>query len=262
MFRGRGSAPSIGGRSSTSNGNSKINFNNDDVNVNVNNDDTISHYHPYIHYWRRYPYYRYDRNLIAIEIIATAFILLLLVTVVIMSYKPSFIDPIETIKGEYIRNKLVFLLITTLLTAFVFFLSKSKKTLIRNLTTALLLSIIVITIFIGIKFSLDTTYNEDKFSEFYETSEVKQNEKSDKIQNISIGLDGIKITNLRQYYINENMKAYKYFSYKSIAITVLYVIIIVFNGMMIMRLLKVEEKNDRLSKDDAILFDEEENVKI
>lgn len=107
-----------------------------------------------------------------------------------------------------------------------------------------------------------TNYNENKFSELYETSEIKEYEKSNKKQNISIGLDGIKLTDLKQSYIDENIMAYKFFSYKSIAITILYIIVIVFNIAMIIRLLKMQEKNERLNKDDSILFDEEENIKI
>lgn len=251
MFRGRGSSPSIGGSSHNSTEN------------NLDNDETVSHYHPYIDYWSRNSYYyHYDRNFVAMEIGITAFILLICLIIFILAYKTSFVDPIETIKRTYIISKLIVVFVTTLLIACAFLFSKSRETLIKSLAIILLLSIVSIIIFMGIKFNFDTIYNENKFSELYETSEIKEYEKSNKKQNISIGLDGIKLTDLKQSYIDENIMAYKFFSYKSIAITTLYIIVIVFNIAMIIRLFKMQEKNERLNKDDSILFDEEKNIKI
>ncbi len=247
MYRGRGSAPSIdrgaGGK---------------------DNNSTISHHHPYIHYWSHYPYYiiHYDRKFMAMEIIIAALAFLFILATFVLIYKLPFVDPIEKVKRTYINSKLVSLIITIVLIGIACYTSKSKETLIKNLEIILLLSIIAIMVFMGIKINFDTIYNENKFAEFYETSEIKQDEKANKRQNISISKDGMSITDSKQTYINESMTAYKFFGYKSMAITVLYVFVIIFNMAMIVRLLKMKEKNDRLSKDDSILFDEEKNVKI
>ena len=91
---------------------------------------------------------------------------------------------------------------------------------------------------------------------------MKHNEEVKQKKVISINIDGLKVKEAKQSYIDESIIAYKFFSYKSVAVAILYIIIILFNLAMIVRLIKMQEKNDRLNKDDIILFDEEENVKI
>lgn len=258
MFRGRGAVPSVGGGQ----GNNRWNFgknNNDD------NEDTISHYHTYIHYWsRRSRYYgrRYDEKFVAMSMGVTIFLVTICIAIFILAYKPSFIDPIEKIKTTYLNCKIFFAMMLAIIVGIASYFSKTKQTLIKNLSVLVLITTIVSITFSGIKLSLDSTYNEEKFGELYETSEVKQNEEPTKKKVISVNIDGLKVKEAKQNYIDENILAYKFFSYKSTAITVLYAIIIIFNLAMIIRLIKRQEKNDRLNKDDIILFDEEENIKI
>ena len=47
--------------------------------------------------------------------------------------------------------------------------------------------------------------------------------------------------------------------YSSFAINGFLIILLIYE---IIKVLNIQEKKDRLSKDDAILFDEEENIKI
>lgn len=66
----------------------------------------------------------------------------------------------------------------------------------------------------------------------------------------------------KQYYIDECIEAYNVFKVKSYATLIVHLLL---NMLLIYQILKMQknnEKKERLNKDDIVLFDEEENVKM
>ena len=107
---------------------------------------------------------------------------------------------------------------------------------------------------------MDSIYTENKFAEIYE-QEYTESKTSDK-NKIDIGLTGVSIKSEKEYYIDKCIEAYNVFTikmYSSFAINGFLIILLIYE---IIKVLNIQEKKDRLSKDDAILFDEEENIKI
>ena len=124
----------------------------------------------------------------------------------------------------------------------------------------IIISIITILTFFGIKVNMDSIYTENKFAEIYE-QEYTESKTSDK-NKIDIGLTGVSIKSEKEYYIDKCIEAYNVFTikmYSSFAINGFLIILLIYE---IIKVLNIQEKKDRLSKDDAILFDEEENIKI
>ena len=72
----------------------------------------------------------------------------------------------------------------------------------------------------------------------------------------------IKIKSEKEYYIDECVKAYNIFSIRMYGIIGLNVLLIILLIYQIPKVSRIQEKRDKLSKDDEILFDEEENVKF
>ena len=100
--------------------------------------------------------------------------------------------------------------------------------------------------------------NEATFGEFYEQYETQANDNS---KSLKFGLfPGISISDPKEAYINESMSAYTNFSTKVIVYMVIQFIIVAILFYLSSRLSRIEEKKQRLSKDDKILFDEEQNI--
>ncbi len=213
-------------------------------------------------YRRRYYFIKYDEKFVLMEIIANLLILALGFATYVLAYKPEFVDPIEGIKKIYINSQIISMITSLTLIMITMFFSKTKEILIKRLKIILILSMLAIMVFVGIKIGLNIKYNNyEKFSKYYEISEVKENEELNK-NNIKVALTGIEIRDIKQAYIEDNMKAYKYFTYKTTACTVLYAILVIFNVSMIIKVANQQESIDKMQRDDSILFDEEENVKF
>ena len=115
-----------------------------------------------------------------------------------------------------------------------------------------------ILIFLGIKASMDSTYTKNKFEQIYILENGENNSKT----KIDIGITGVQIKTEKEYYIDECVKAYNIFylrMYGIVAINILLIILLIYQ---IFKVAKIQESRDRISKDDAILFDEEENIKF
>ena len=139
----------------------------------------------------------------------------------------------------------------------VYFTKSSKEHLIRYLRIITLLSFISIIVFFGVKINLDNEYNETTFASFYDEDESKDTYS----QTLSFGLSGLKISTPKQAYIDQNMDAYTYFTIKTILYMVLQLVITILIFYFSIRLTNIENKKDKLSKDDKILFDDVQNVK-
>ena len=77
-----------------------------------------------------------------------------------------------------------------------------------------------------------------------------------------IGLTGVSIKSEKEYYINECVKLYSIFktkSYGTLGINFLLCILLIYQ---IVKNQKIQIKKERLSRDEAVLFDIEENIKF
>ena len=243
MFRNRGEVPNI-----------------DIGQDNGNGGYGVPHYS---HYWRRYGYYgyyiiHYDKTFIAMELISAFLIILIAVAVYLFAYQITFYDPIAETKTTFLTFQLISILATVILAGLITILSKHKETIIKGLKLVGIMSLLIVLIHLGSKIYLDSQYNEETFGEFYETYE--QGNTGSK--RLTIGLSGIQYLDDKEAYIEESVNAYTNFKVKTILYMVIYCITICIIFYLAHRLENMEDKKEELYKDDAVLFDEEENIKF
>lgn len=249
-YMGRGRMPSIGGN----NTGSKTDVSNDNLN---NRNNGRRYYRGY--FFRRYYYIPLDNTYVIMQMIATFIILIVAGIAFLTTYKSPINDPIQDTKNIIMNTHIIITLSLLVITLLANYFSKNKKTLIRILIMNLILSIITIFVFVGIKMNMDATYTSSKFEQIYEEYE-EQN--SNGTLRIDIDYTGMKIKNEKEYYIDECLKLYNIFNIKTYGILGLDLLLIILLIYQISKVSKIQEKKDRLTRDDAILFDEEENVKI
>ena len=120
--------------------------------------------------------------------------------------------------------------------------NEDKRELFNRMLMLFAFSLIVMASITFIKLGMDSYYNDAKFEEFF----------------ISSGMD----YKYEQTYINECKVLYDMFSMKVLTL-------IVINGLLnllllyrILKLEKMKRKLDRIEKDDIVVYDEEQNIKI
>lgn len=246
-YMGRGDFSSFGG-------NSGGGLENNETNNNMNKDRM---YYRNL-FFRRYYFIPVDNTYYLIQIIAIIIMFIIAGITFFATYKPSVIDPIENTKriilNTYIIINLSLLVFIILVNCF----SKDKNALIKRLSVLLAISIITILVFLGIKIHLDATYTKSRFEQIYtmENGEQLSNSKS----KFDIGLTGVKIKTEKEYYADECLKAYNVFSIKMYGVIGANILLIILLIFQVIKISQIQEKRDRLTRDDAILFDEEENV--
>ena len=242
-FMGRGDMPSI----------------NSNIGGNENDNFDGGYRHHYGWYYRRMYYIPLDNTYVIMQMIVTFIILIIGVIAYLFTHKSSIIDPIENTKSMFMNTYLVVLLILLAVVAIANFFSKTKESLIKKLIIILVVSIVTMVAFLGIKLNYASTYNENKFEQLYSEQGIKESSNSSKLD---IGIDGLSIKTEKEYYIDECMEMYNIFKIKTYVMLGLHLLL---NALLIYQILKVtniQEKKDRLSKDDLILFDEEQNVRF
>jgi len=217
----------------------------------------------YTRYWNRnFIIIKYDEKFLAIELVLGLIVILSVFGAYLFAYKPAFEDPIAKVKKTLLTVQLVGILVSIIVTGLVTFLTQSnKENLIRNLIVTALLSILIIIGILGVKTHFDYKYTKEVFGEFYEQYEREKNDKnSSKIPNY--GIANFKIVNAKDAYITANEKAYNNFSIKSMLYTIIHVLVVIIIFYLAHRVSSIERKRDILEKDDAILYDEEQNIKF
>ena len=210
--------------------------------------------------FRIYTYIPLDNTYVIFQMIVTIIIFVTAGITFLYTYKPSIIDPIESTKKILINTYIVITLALLVLTILANYFSKDKNALIKRLIVILSLSVITILVFLGIKANMDSTYTKNKFEQIYNQEYSEQN--SDSESKIVVSIGEIKIKSEKEYYIDECVKAYNIFSIRMYGIIGLNVLLIILLIYQIPKVSRIQEKRDKLSKDDEILFDEEENVKF
>ena len=168
-------------------------------------------------------------------------------------------SPIAKDKETFLTFQLVSIIVTVVLAGLITILSKRKETIIKGLKLVGIISLLIMFIHLGLKIYLDNVYNEETFGEFYETYESGNDTNSKKV---TVGLSGIKYLDDKETYIENSVSAYTNFKIKTILYMAIYFIMICVLFYLAHRLANMEEKKEELYKDDAVLFDEEENIKF
>lgn len=210
--------------------------------------------------FRRYYYIPFDNTYVIFQMIAALIIFVTAGITFLIAFKPSVIDPLEDTKRIIMNTYIIITLALVIITLLANYFSKDKKPLIKRLIAILLAAIVTILVFLGIKVNLNSTYTESKFEQIYiqENGEKTTDTKS----KFNVGLTGVQMKTEKEFYIDECIKAYNIFSIRMYVLVGVNVFIIILLIYQISKVSKIQEKRDRLSKDDAILFDEEENVKF
>lgn len=245
-FMGRGSMPSVG---------------NNNIGGAGNNNYNGHSYHRRPYFYRRFYYYiPLDNTYVIMQMIVTFIILIVGGITFLATYKSTIIDPIEDIKKLFINTHLIITVFFLAITFIINLSSKKESDLIKRLVLMATISIITMLVFLGIKLNLDTTYTESVFEQFYTEQNINggTNEKS----KIDIGITGMSIKTEKEYYIDECVKLYNIFkikSYGSLGVHLLLNILLIYQ---ILKVQKIQNKKEKLDKDDLILFDEEQNIKF
>ena len=237
-FLGRGNGPSIRNSSSNNSGS----------------------FHRIPFFYRRYYYIPLDNTYILLQMIVTFIILIVGVVTFLVTYKSDIIDPIESTKKIFINAHLIVIAIFLIFTIIINLFSKKEANLARRLILLALISISTMLLFLGVKLDLDTTYTKDKFEEIF--IEANATEVIDGKTKIDVGLSGISIKTEQEHYIDECMKLYNIFKVKSFGTLGIHLLLNILLVYQILKIKKIQTKKKRLNKDDLILYDKEQNIKI
>ncbi len=213
------------------------------------------------HYWWRRYIIKYDKTFVIMEIVSALLIFLIVLAVYLFAYPISFDDPLATMKNNFLTAQLIAIIGSLVMMVAVTFFTKSKEKLIRNLRIVGLFSLTILIVLVLAKLNMDATYNkEEKFEEFYEQYEAKDNETQNS-NKMDLKLSGMKLLNRKEAYKEESKNAYTNFSVKVMLYITVQMAIIAITFFLSHRVSARERKKEKLTKDDAILFDEEENIK-
>jgi len=197
-----------------------------------------------------------------INVLLFMFFFLIAAIIMILTYKPTLGDFIANTKSTYLYAELITIGTILCLTAIISLLSNTKEKLIKNLKRIIIVTFIVIVSFIGIKTYLNNKYTEEQFNQIYE--EKITDKKQESIYTIDFSVNSsslIREKSEREIFIEQSLKAYRYFSIKANLLIIVMLSIFILEVYMIVKVNKKIKIEDRLEKDDNILEDDEINVK-
>mgnify|MGYP004626369323 CR=1 FL=1 len=209
-----------------------------------------------------YPVYYivYDKSLLIGEMVAVLLVLITLFGAYIFSYKGNFNDPIANVKSTFLNLQLVSILIPIIVSAIAVFIAKSKEKLVNCLYIIAILSFISLIIFAFVKIGFDNKYNNEKFLEYYNTYEQKTENSTEK--KVNVGINGIQMLNDQEKYIEESVNSYNNFKMKTFLYLIINSIVIFLIWVLASRLKNIENRKKKIFKNDDILFDNEQNIKM
>ena len=196
-----------------------------------------------------------EKNIRRINVFMAILFALILFIFIIFFYKPKYIDFLEDIKNTFTIGMIIILgiIIISIIIAVIFI--KGKRTLNNLLKILLFSNIILLVVFFYTTYVLDRTYNnEETFGEFYDTKlqEKTDEEYVDVLQTLLKQEIHMKTT--REVFINENMTQFTYFKIRVYLIFILYVITIISNSYLTLKLEREINIREKLDKDDKIIF--------
>ena len=230
--------------------------------IDIGNSSDLGHRH---YFYRRFYYIPLDNTYVIMQMIVTFIIVIVGIITFLATYKSDIADPIENTKRMFMNTYLMVIVGFLIVTAIINFLSKEESVLIKRLQIVFAVSIIIMLIFAGIKLNMDSTYTKNKFEQIYSEQygeELTSNSNSIIKAKIDFGITGMTIKSEKEHYIDECMKLYNIFKTKTYGILALHLLLNCLLIYQIVRVSKIQGKKEKINKDDAILFDEEQNVKF
>lgn len=184
-----------------------------------------------------------------------ALIVIFILIFLIFFKKPNWTDFLEEIKNTFTIGMVVILGIIMFSILFAKIFIKEKKTLNNLLKILLFCSIVLLVVFFYTESVLDKTYNnEETFGNFYDTKlEEKTDEEYVDLWQTFLNQE-VKTKSAREVFIEENMTQFIYFKIRVYLIFILYVITIMANSHLILKLEKAIKARKILDKDDKIIF--------
>lgn len=184
-----------------------------------------------------------------------ALIVIFILIFLIFFKKPNWTDFLGEIKNTFTIGMVVILgiIMFSILLAKIFI--KEKKTLNNLLKILLFCNIVLLVVFFYTESVLDKTYNnEETFGTFYDTKlEEKTDEEYVDLWQTFLNQE-VKTKSAREVFIEENMTQFIYFKIRVYLIFILYVITIMANSYLILKLEKAIKARKILDKDDKIIF--------
>ena len=184
-----------------------------------------------------------------------ALIVIFILIFLIFFKKPNWTDFLEEIKNTFTIGMVVILGIIMFSILFAKIFIKEKKTLNNLLKILLFCNIVLLVVFFYTESILDKTYNnEETFGNFYDTKlEEKTDEEYVDLWQTFLN-QKVKTKSAREVFIEENMTQFIYFKIRVYLIFILYVITIMANSHLILKLEKAIKARKILDKDDKIIF--------
>lgn len=180
-----------------------------------------------------------------------------LVLIYFLGYKPSYIDPIENIKKAYIIFQIISIIVFFCWRLVIEHKNKRKEDVLKKLKILLIVQCVVLLILGVTLLIFDNIYNNNQiFEKFYEN--ISEEEKN-KINFASIF--GIQETiDSKKAYIDENMKAYSFFQIKALLMVAIYSGCILWNVVRMYRITVMIQKHKEIRTNDDVLYDDKTEV--
>jgi hypothetical protein len=220
----------------------------------------------------REPYYRgriwfmcvipLDNTYVIMQMIVFFIMLIAFFLFFIFARKSAVTDTIEDVKNLFINLYLVVMALIFVLTAFAY-RNKEKGNRRIMLIAVLVLSLITMFSFFFVRLNLDSQYNSQYFDSVYMSEHPEENTKDKSNLNkkrIDLTLAGPQLKTDAEFYTSECMEMYNIFKVKTYLISGVHLLINILLAMQIIKLMNIDKKREQLEKDDAIVYDPEQNV--
>lgn len=237
-FANRGSSPSSGGSGGGSSSSGSRHH----------------HHHHHSHYYHHWGYY--SLYCLIIEIL----FLVSIVFIYIYTYEVTVVDPLAKIKSIFLTVQMYVAVLSIIFIIISNWFRENTAKLIKGLKYTILFSFLSLSLLIGGKAYLDNTYdNKAKFEELYDIEVSRQEEFLN--ENDEIFEDIVEIDS-KSTFVYQNLKGYTFFTVKVFVNFIVQLLIMGFEFCLLVINVKKKRKEDMIAKENEVLFDEEQNVKI
>ena len=164
-------------------------------------------------------------------------------------------------KKVYQYSYLIILVLLFALNIIFNLITKEEKKLFKRITYLLITSICIMMVFFTVRLVFDSKYDKDYFTKEYSVryGNIAENNKKDKLSMTSLGAE---FSSNKEMYLSECNKLYTIFKIKSYGLLAFNFLLSILLMYEIVKIQKMITRKDSLEKDDVVVYDEEENVKI
>lgn len=184
----------------------------------------------------------YGGSSIVAEFLGALIAAIVVVVHYFVTYKARFVDPIKSIKDLFVNGHLIIMGIIVVLAIIFNIKNENKRALFNKMLMLFSFSLIIMASIALIKLGMDSHYNDAKFNEFFMASELDIRYKNE--------------------YIKECKFLYDMFSMKVLTLVVIHGLLNLLLLYRVLKLGKINRQLDRIEKDDIVVYDEEQNIKI